>query len=243
MIYLIFYLILSLFSFSFALDEKKQNFSVSLGVVSTSGNSQTTTVRGNVNYTHKGETWREYLKFSALYGESKGEKNAERIEAWGRLERRFFPVFIFWDIDYYRNPFQGYKHSIGTGPGVGIYIFKNEKIYLSTSYYVYRIYNELTDKYTAPITNYIERYFLHHIEERFRIKLLENVKFKQRIIYKLTSRTNKDYFITAENSLENRITKNLSMEISYNLNYQNLPVEDNIKKLDTIFITSIKYTF
>lgn len=243
MIYLVLNLILCLFSFSLALDEKKQNFSASLGVVATSGNSQTTTVRGNIDYTYKGETWREYLKLTALYGKSKGKKNAERIEGWGRLEKRFFPIFVFWDINYYRNPFQGYKHSIGTGPGIGIYIFKNEKIYLSTSYYVYRVYNELTDKYTAPITNYIENYFLHHIEERFRIKILKNIKFKQRIIYKLTSRTNKDYFITAENSLENKITKNLSMEISYNINYQNLPVGDNIKKLDTIFITSIKYTF
>lgn len=243
MIYLIFYLTLCLLSLSLALDEKKQNFSVSLGIVATSGNSQTTTVRGNIDYAYKGETWREYLKLTVLYGESKGEKNAERIEGWGRLEKRFFPIFVFWDINYYRNPFQGYEHSIGIGPGVGIYIFKNEKIYLSTSYYVYRIYNELTDKYTVPITNYIENYFLHHIEERFKIKISENIKFKQKIIYKLTSRTNKDYFITAENSLENKIIKNLSMEISYNINYQNLPVGDDIKKLDTIFITSIKYTF
>ena len=243
MINLIYLLFLFFISLSFAKDEKKQNFSISLGVVSTTGNSETTTVRGNIDYAYKGEKWREYLKVSGLYGESKGEKTAERVEGWGRLERRFLPVFIFWDISYYRNPFQGYEHSVGTGPGIGIYLFKNEKIYLSTSYYVYRMYNELTDKYTAPITNDTERYFLHHIEERFRIKFLENVKFKQKVIYKQTSRSSKDYFVTAENTLENKITKNLSLEISYNLNYQNLPVEENIKKLDTIFITSVKYTF
>jgi putative salt-induced outer membrane protein YdiY len=179
-----------------------------------------------------------------LYGVSDGEKTAERIDLDTRFERRFYPYFVFWDFKFYRNPFQGYSYSIGTGPGVGRYIIDNDRTYLTLAYYIHWIYNRLTDRYTSlPLDKKIERYFLHHIEERFKFKITENLKLKERLVYKVSSRSMKDYFINFNIALENKMTKNLYLVISYEVNYQNIPVGKKIKRTDTIFMTSIKYKF
>ena len=229
-------------SFSYGADKGKGSFS--LGFVQTSGNSETTTVKGTLSYTNKGNIYRVYINSSVLYGSSNGEKNAEEIKFNGRFERRFLPLFVFWDVNYYRNPFKGYRQSLGTGPGAGIYIINNDRLYLTLGYYVYRVVNKLTDKYSSEnFDKSTERYFQHHIEERFKWKILKNLSLKEKLIYKITSRSNEDYFIDFYTAIENKITNRLSLEISYTVNYQNRPVGKKIKKTDTIFMTGIKYSF
>ena len=237
------FLILFIFiGFSYGAD--KDTGKVSFGFVQTSGNSETTTVKGALSYTNKGDIYRIYIDASALYGSSKGEKNAEEIKLKTRFERRFLPLFIFWDINYYRNPFKGYNQSLGTGPGVGVYILNNDKLYLTLSYYVYRVINKLTDKYSSSdIDNKTERYYQHHIEERFKWKILPNLSLKEKLIYKITSRAKEDYFVDLYTAIESKITDRLSLEISYTVNYQNRPVGKKIKRTDTIFMTGIKYSF
>ena len=227
---------------SYGADSGKGSYS--LGFVQTSGNSDTTTVKGALSYTNKGNIYRVYINSSVLYGSSNGKKNAEEIKFNGRFERRFLPLFVFWDVNYYRNPFRGYRQSLGTGPGVGVYILNNDKLYLTLGYYVYRVINKLTDKYSGEKFNKnTERYYQHHIEERFRWKILKNLSFKEKLIYKMTSRSKEDYFVDLYTALESKITDRLSLEISYTVNYQNRPVGKKIKRTDTIFMTGIKYSF
>ncbi len=240
--YLISFLFLLLPFISFA--ASKNSLSITVGAVQTTGNTETTTFSLETSYTYKGEKWREYLNLSAIYGESKGDKTAERIEGSTRTERRIFPYFLFWDINFYRNPFQGYNYSVKTGPGIGRYIFKIDDLYLSASYYIYRVVNKLTNKYTyQPLEKRYERYFLYNIEERFKLKITDNTFLRQKLIYRVTSRSWQDYFLDGKVSVENKITKNLYLQISYKFTYQNRPVEKGIKRLDTIFLTSIKYSF
>jgi len=221
---------------------KKQKFSISLGYVQTTGNTETSTINLKSNYTYKGTSKRVYFNLDSVYGSTKGEKTVENIQGNLRLEKRFLPYFVFWDINYYRNPFQGYEYSLGSGPGIGRYFFKNSNLYLSASYYVYYVYNYLNE-ISIFSNEKQERYFLHHIEERFRIKITKNLKFKEKLIYKVSSRKSQDYFIALESSIINNLTKHLALEISYKANYQNIPVEAGIKRLDTTFSTLIQYSF
>ncbi len=238
----IFLILFSFIGFSYGAD--KDTGKVSFGFVQTSGNSETTTLKGALSYTNKGDIYRVYIDASGLYGSSKGKKNAEEIKLKTRFERRFLPLFIFWDIKYYRNPFRGYSQSIGTGPGVGVYILNNDKLYLTLSYYVYRVINKLTDRYTSEtFTKNTERYYQHHIEERFKWKILRNLSFKEKLVYKITSRAKEDYFVDLYTAIESKITDRLSLEISYTANYQNRPVGKKIKRTDTIFMTGINYSF
>ncbi len=238
----IFLILFTFIGFSYGAD--KDTGKVSFGFVQTSGNSETTTLKGALSYTNKGDIYRIYIDASGLYGSSKGKKNAEEIKLKTRFERRFLPIFVFWDINYHRNPFKGYRQSLGTGPGIGVYILHNDKLYLTVSYYIYRVINKLTGRYTSEkfIKN-TERYYQHHIEERFKWKILPNLSFKEKLIYRITSRTKEDYFIDLYTAVESKITDRLSLEISYTVNYQNRPVGKKIKRTDTIFMTGIKYSF
>ncbi len=222
--------------------EKKSNFSISLGYVQTTGNTETSTINVKSSYIYKTDSKRIYFDLNALYGETSGEKTSENITSNLRVEKRFLPYFVFWDVHYYRNPFQAYKYSIGSGPGIGKYFFHTDRLYLTGSYYVYYVYNELNQP--SYFTNKErEKYFLHHIEERFRVKLLKNLKFKEKLIYKVSSRKSEDYFVYFESSLINNLTKNLALEISYTANYQNIPIGSKIKRLDTTFSTLVQYSF
>lgn len=241
------FLLIGILNFSYSEEGKDQNKptgKLSVGFVQTSGNSETSTLKFKFNYTDKGKIYRKYIDMSVLYGESKGKKNAEEEKFNGRFERRFLPFFAFWDLHLHRNPFKGYDYSIGTGPGLGVYLLKDENKSLSVSYYIYRVYNRLTDRYTEKdLGRKIERYFMHNIEQRFRIKLTPTVKIKEKLVYKITSRKRDDYFIDGYLALESNLTKRLTLEVSYTINYQNLPVENKLKRLDTVFMTSIGYKF
>ena len=240
-------LVIGILNLSYGEEKQKKNKSagkLSIGFVQTSGNSETSTLKFKFNYTNKGEIYRTYIDTSVLYGQSKGKKNAEEEKFNGRFERRFLPFFAFWDIHLHRNPFKGYDYSIGTGPGLGVYLLKDESKSFSVSYYIYRVYNRLTDRYTQKdLTRNIERYFMHHIEQRFRIKLTPTVKIKEKLVYKITSRKKDDYFVDGYLALESNLTKRLTIEISYTVNYQNIPVENKLKRLDSVFMTSIGYKF
>ncbi len=225
-----------------SLHGNNSKLSVSLGYVQTTGNTETSTINIKSSYTYKTDSKRIYFDLNGLYGETNGKKTSESILSNLRLEKRFLPYFAFWDVHYYRNPFQAYEHSIGSGPGIGKYFFHTDRLYLTGSYYVYYVYNKLNQ--LSYFTNkQREKYFLHHVEERFRIKLLKSLKFKQKLIYKVSSRKSQDYFVYFETSLINNLTKNLALEISYTANYQNIPVGSKIKRLDTTFSTLIQFSF
>ncbi|RMA93128.1 DUF481 domain-containing protein [Hydrogenothermus marinus] len=222
--------------------EKPQEFSLSLGYVQTTGNSETNTINLKSDYKYKFDSKRIYFNLNGIYGTSKGEKTAEEISGNLRLEKRYLPYFVFWDINYYRNPFQSYEHSVKTGPGLGIYLYESKKAKLSLAYYLYYVYNKLNAP--SPFSNTDEeKYYLHNIEERFKIKFTKNLKLKQKLIYKLTSRKMQDYFVYFESSLINALTKHLALEIDYVATYQNIPIEADIKRLDTKFSTLIQYSF
>jgi putative salt-induced outer membrane protein YdiY len=223
-------------------DNKKSDFSISVGYVQTTGNTETSTLNIQSSYDYKFNSKKINFDLNALYGKTSGVKTAENITADLRAEKNFKPYFIFWDVHYYRNPFQAYEHSIGTGPGIGRYFYDSEKIYLTGSYYVYYVYNKLNQPSYFSGTE-TENYFLHNIEERFRIKITENLKFKQRLIYKVTSRRLQDYFVYFESSLVNKLADNLALKISYTANYQNIPVGSKIKRLDTTFSTLVQFSF
>ncbi len=222
--------------------ENKQQFSISTGYVQTTGNTETSTANIKTKYTYKTDSKRIYFDLNAVYGSTNGKKSSEYIDGNIRFEKRKFPYFFFWDIHYYRNPFQGYKHSIGTGPGIGRYFYHNAQSYLSLSYYVYYVYNDLNQP-SLYTNKYFERYFLHHIEERFKKKFTKSLKFTQKLVYKVSSRKRQDYFVYFESSIINSFTKHLALEISYTINYQNLPLGSKIKRLDTTLSTLVQYNF
>jgi len=211
---------------------KALNGGISLGWVQTSGNTDTQTFNTKGNLLYKRDRYRVSLAGQYVYAENEGVTTAEKVDVNNRWELRLNSFFSFWDIKYYRNPFQKYDYRLSTGPGLGYYFYKTEKTYLSASYYVHAHQDHITgvdEKYLG--------YTVHNVEQRFRRRISEGLKLREKIIYSLTDRQDGDYFIDFEVSLKNKLTKHLALEISYEADYQNKPVDPTVKRLDTTVST------
>ncbi len=235
-----------LFYFSFGQNEvifeyetpTTYNFDIAIGYSQTSGNTDTKSLNLKTNFVRKKEDKRIYLFGYLLYGESEGIKIAEEIELKGRIEKRQNRAFFFWDLRFFRNPFQNFEYRLAIGPGIGYYFSRSEKFYLTGSYYLYYYYDKISNG-----VNFIDRYFMHNIEERFKFNFNQNLALRQKLIYSLNNENFEDYYLDFETSIINKLTKHLSLQIAYLAKYQNIPKENIIKRLDTTFTTSIIIQF
>lgn len=212
--------------------------SLSLGLVDTAGNSETTTFNSKANLSWKRGKYRVRLDGLYLYAESGGESVAEKVDVTNRWEIRLNSFFPFWDINYYRNPFQKYGYRIATGPGLGYFFIKNETAYLSASYYIRSHYDHLT----GDDERYVN-YTMHNVEERARYRFTDSLSLMQKLVYSISDRKADDYFVDFEALLKNKFTERLALEFSYVTSYQNKPVDPTVKKRDTTISTFlvIKY--
>ena len=210
----------------------KTKASLSLGMVETSGNSETTTFNSKVNISRKQGIYRVRLDGLYIYGESGGVSFAEKVDVTNRWEIRLNSYFPFWDFSYYRDPFQKYDYRIATGPGLGYFFIKTDTAYLSASYYV-RSHN---DHLIGEDERYVN-YTMQFIEERAKYSFTENLSLSQKLIYSVSDRKNDDYFVDFEAALKNKISRKLALELSYVARYQNKPVDISVKRLDTTIST------
>ena len=68
----------------------------------------------------------------------------------------------------------------------------------------------------------------------------ENLDFKQMISYLASFEDANKYFVVSDSSLEVNMTKNLSLGVSYNMDYTN---QTEKEKLDKKFLTSLIVDF
>lgn len=216
----------------------KTDASLSLGLVQTSGNSETTTFNSKAHFSIKKGIYRFRLDGLYIYGESNGQNFAERVDATNRWEMRLNSYFLFWDISYYRDPFQKYGYRIATGPGLGRFFIKTSTAYFSASYYL-RSHND----HLIGIDNQYINYTMQHVEQRVKYSFADNISITQKLIYSVSDRKSGDYFVDFEAALKNQINKRLAIEFSYVFRYQNRPVDITVKRLDTTITTFlvIKY--
>jgi len=219
----------------------KDEGSISLGYHRTGGNTDTADMSLNFDLSLERKTYRFFLDGKSAYSESKGIKSNDENELDLRGEMRFDRLFPFWNVNYYKNPFKGYDNRLSTGPGCGYYFIKTEKTYLTGSVYV--LYNK--DSFIRPDKdgNMKEEHFVNYAEWRFRHKFNDSIKFKEKLVLKVSSKSDKDYYIYYEGSVENSLTNNLALEFKVIADYSNLPPSPDVKMLDSKFITLVKYNF
>lgn len=232
--------------FSYPQEEQKQKYkySLSLGATKATGNIETSTINAKSSFSFRHDNFLLSSTLNGLYGYNRGRKIAERLSFDNRFELKFKPFFYFVDINYYRNPFQAYEHSLmfSLVPGVGRYLFDEKELYFTVSYYPYYVYNDLNRISIFSNTDK-ENYIMHNLEARFSISISENARFRTKFIYRVTDRTIKDYFVVNENSVNTKLTQHFGIEISYNIYYQNIPVLTRIQRLDTTFSTLLQVSF
>ena len=82
-----------------------------LGVVLTSGNTETQSTNGKLNFTNERERWRHYLGLEALNIQDKTQTTAERYTAKGKSHYKFSEKdYAFGELSAEHDRFSGYDY-------------------------------------------------------------------------------------------------------------------------------------
>jgi len=229
---------LILLSFPSAGSAQNDKGSISLGFAQNAGNTNTSSFNGKLKLSREMDKYRIFFNAKNNTSATDGKTTKEETDVDLRGELRIGRFFPFWDVRFYRNPFRKFASRIATGPGLGYYFIKTENVYLTGGYYVHYDIDNLTEQSDRKT-----KYFMQHLEIRNRFYFTDSLKFKQKAIYKLSTRTSADYYVYYTVTLEDSITKTLSLEVRYFANYQNEPVSADVRRVDSTFTTGIKFKF
>jgi putative salt-induced outer membrane protein len=218
-----------------------------LSYVITTGNTDSSNMSAKVDIAKEGDKNRYFLKGNALYGEENDEETKNKLSLSTRWERIFSKrLFGFLSANYKEDKFSGYDYSVGGGPGLGYDIVKSEKHNLkgliSSPYY----YDRFSDPPDSKARS--DSYLSGKAEVDYTWQILENLTFDQTVDFLISfednEKENKEkFFIDSETALKVKINKNISLGVSYLIDYQNLPPSHVKKHTDTTFLTSLIIDF
>jgi len=199
--------------------------SFSLGKNTGKDSSESSLIKYNLN--KEEEYTRQNLEaFSSFSKNSNGINDDRKLVSY-RYEinnNKFFPLL---DLLYYRNKSKDIDNRFGAGIGIGYYILKNKKEYLSCSYII--------DRYSDD-----ENYFINKFEERFKYRILETLYLKQKFTYEQAINKNNKYEYYNLITLSNKITEKLDLDIHNETIYKS---RYKGQKQDNRFGIGLKYKF
>ena len=238
-----FYCILFIFTFSYAQEEESSlrdwNGDVSLGIAIARGNSDTTNISlsfmaeklftKNIEWANKG---------SYLLGRTAKTKNSESIEVISAAKwihtAKFFSLI---EITALQDKFKNYNYRIIPQFGMGYTIIQSDTAEVSLKSGISGVFTKLEDSgekdyFTALM-----------IGNEFIWKISPTAEF----IQNFTSNSNlarlNNYFVRLEMSLSAAIVKGWALKLSLIDKYESLPVGEDIKKNDVIFLTNLSWKF
>ncbi len=225
--------ILTIFSTaSFALDVDKH---LELSYVQTSGNTNTTTFSSKLEGTAGlSDTQSVRAKGSILYNENDNSTSANKYNLeldYNHMINK--KLYANMGINYLKDELSDYDYRLNIGPGLGYKILEDEIQTIDIQGgldYAYDKYNDgLKDNYLAG-----------RGELNYKYRFSENVEFKQMISYLSSFEDGKKYFAVSDSAIGVKMTHNLSLGVSYNMDYTNKTEKE---KLDTKFLTSLIVDF
>ena len=206
-----------------------------LSYVETSVNTNTTTFSSKLQgIAALSDTESIKAKGSILYSESDENTSANKYNI--ELDYNHMineKLYSYMGINYIKDQLSDYDYRLNIGPGLGYKFLEDEiqtiDIQGGLDYASDRYKNGTKDNYLAGKT-----------ELNYKYKFSENLEFKQMLSYLASFEDSEKYFIVSDSALEVNMTKNLSLGISYGLDYTN---QTEKEKLDKKFLTSLIVDF
>jgi putative salt-induced outer membrane protein len=200
-------------STSYALNIDKH---LELSYVQTSGNSNTSTFSTKLEATTVlSENSNFRAKGSMLYSENDSNTSANKYDV--ELDYNYMlsqNLYSYIGVNYLKDQLSDYDYRINAGPGIG---YK----FLDTTEETIDLQGGLDyafDKYTDGIK---DEYVASRAEIDYRYRFNESVQFKQMVNYLVSLEDNDKYFMASESSLNVKMSKNISLGVSYRLDYVN----------------------
>ena len=217
---------------SYALDVDKH---LELSYVQTSGNTNTTTFSSKLQgIAALSDTESIKAKGSILYSESDENTSANKYNV--ELDYNHMineKLYSYMGINYIKDQLSDYDYRLNIGPGLGYKFLEDEIQTIDIQGgldYAYDKYNNgLKDNYLAGRT-----------ELNYKYKFSQSVEFKQMLSYLASFEDGEKYFAVSDSAIGVKMTQNLSLGVSYNMDYTNKTEKE---KLDTKFLTSLIIDF
>lgn len=219
---------------------------IELGMVSTSGNTETNSIKSKLSVTQDFTSWKNNYLIDTLFKEEKveeddGSKNtqtsAERYFASAqgdyKLNEKHSALFVYGS--YENDRFAGFKQQNSVAAGYADQVFGNETSSLDYNAGPGYFYSELNDGST-------EEGGIIRLALDYRLTLSETAKFKQTISTEAALESDDNTKSKAETSISAKLMGNLSLKASFNV-IHNTEVPEDKEETDTTTSLSVLYLF
>ncbi|WP_371316385.1 YdiY family protein [Shewanella sp. NIFS-20-20] len=213
--------------------------SAELGGTLTTGNTDTSSIKGAVKLEHEIANWHNTYEANALYSKDTDVVTAERYFAGGQgdyaLDDR---SYLFINANYLKDPFTGYDYTITSAVGYGYTVFESQQTKFDVEIGPGYLYQRLDEEQSALLGKDTEQSWVAHGVINFETQLSESSTFSQRFIG--------DYGDKFEGRSETAITANiigaLAMKFAVVVRYNSEPLDDK-KSTDTETNMTLLYSF
>ncbi len=245
-------------SASGAMAEEHQKWEASseLGVIITSGNTETTTMKGAVNVKQNLENWNNEFKFDALYKEDKvttdsGDKVSQRTSekyfasAQGnyKLNEKHAHLFIYGS--YLSDYFGAYRNESVISGGYGLRLINETDMKLNAEvgpgykYYQYQDDSTELDDNGLPLAGEHDGEVIALAKADFTWQISDAAKFTQLVAMEYGGSNTKT---RSESALLTKINGSLQMKVALNITH-NSDVAADKENTDTETALTLVYNF
>lgn len=219
-------------------EEKPWSDQAELSYIETGGNTDVRTLSAKnllkYKFTEKLEgSW----ELGTLYGESDGEKNAERYFTELRLDYSFKERLYTYAIGgWLKDEFAGFDARYYLGPGMGYKFLTGPKHLLLGEAGLNYVREEYTD-------NTDEDYIEGRAFTKYQYAFTKKNKFSQSLEFLYNFEDSENYKVNSVTALVSALNSYLSMKASYEIKYNNRPVPSTLDKTDTVLGIALVVNF
>jgi len=212
-----------------------------LSYVRTDGNSDTETFAAKLESSADATPNRYFLKATGLYSEADDVTSSSRWYLGSRYERALSErAFAFAAADYLKDTYAGYDARVTVGPGAGYQFLNGEVHTLKGMASVLWVWENVHA--TPEPTDDTESYAAGKVEGNYAWQIREDLRFKQDADFQVSFEDADVHFINSVTALEMQLRNNLSVGLSYTINYQNAPAP-GARYVDRKFLASLVLDF
>ncbi|MCF6282644.1 MAG: DUF481 domain-containing protein [Candidatus Polarisedimenticolaceae bacterium] len=225
---------MALSSTVFATDNNSWTGEAELGLVSTTGNTETETFSGKAKVENDRLQWHHTATLETLSAKTSGTKTAERYFVTGKSDYKVSErSYAFARLSYEDDRFSGYEYQANAALGAGYHAIKGERLTLDVEAGPGLRQSKLDDADES------EREGTLYLAGLLDWKLSDSANFTEA----LTVEMGEDATITKSvTGLKSQIVGNLAMKITYTIKNSS-DVPDDVEETDTETAVTLVYSF
>lgn len=205
-----------------------------LSYLDTKGNTETITfkAKNTLNWAISDKTDLAW-EVGGLYGESDGDKNAEKYNTELKGSYAFTKAFYGSLVGgWLKDEFSGIDSKYYVGPACGYKILAGPKHKLTAEAGVDYVAEEYTDDTD-------EDFFQGKIVGKYAWAFTEKNKLTQKVKYAVDFEDGDNYQVDSETAVVCALNSSMSLKASYEVKYNNAPVPDTLDNTDTTISTTL----